>query len=446
MGKSRRSLGSILLATLDLGVIDISYRLSFYIRFDHNVPNLNWYAYIRILPFVFAATVLSLYVFNLYNGLINKNVLGVLYSLLLALFFVTVVIMGYSYISQSSALPRSIALIMPLFEFILFAGLRIVVLRLLKRMYGSKKVLLVGNSSYETMQMIKKFVSHNSNQFLVLDKVNEGEIQTKLNEADIVAMSSGIEDKMKIINLCMKKGKEVLLVPDLMGILVYSAETQYIDDTLMFTIKSPGLTIGQRFVKRAFDLTVAFLMLLVATPIMILLMILIPLLSPGSPIFIQERLGERGRPFKIMKFRSMVNNAERKTGPVLAAEKDPRITKFGAFIRTTRLDELPQLFNVVKGDMSIVGPRPERKFFIDQFMETIPYYSYRMMVKPGITGFAQVKGKYTTTPEDKLRFDLMYIRNYSFGLDLSILLQTTRVLFQREKATGVASGKKFNIA
>ena len=228
--------------------------------------------------------------------------------------------------------------------------------------------------------------------------------------------------------------------------LINSAETQHVDDTLMLVIKPPGLDVGQRFAKRVFDLIIALLILLVASPIMIFLMFLISILSPGPAIFSQERLGEKGLPFKVMKFRSMINNAEQTTGPVLAVEKDPRITRFGAFLRATRLDELPQLINVIKGEMSIVGPRPERKFFVDQFRESIPYYSHRMAVKPGITGLAQVKGKYTTTPEDKLRFDIMYIRNYSFVLDLSILLQTVRVVFQKEKAAGLdfetnASGK-----
>lgn len=443
MGKSSLSWSVILLAIVDLGIIDVSYRLSFFVKFGLAVPNDNWVACIRIFPFIFVATVLSFYIFNLYDDLKNKSIPEVLYSLFLAMVIITVLTMGYSYISGSFAIPRSIALMTPFLEFALFATSRIAVLLLSKRMYGSKKVLLIGSSSFETMQMTRRFGNRNAYQFLVLDnEANEGELQTKFDEADVVAISTKIEDKMKIINLCMKKGKEALLVPDLMGILIYSAETQYFDDTLMFALKSPGLTTGQRFVKRAFDLIVALLMLMVVSPIMILLMLLIPTLSPGPPIFSQERLGERGLPFKVMKFRSMVDNAERKTGPVLAVAKDPRITRFGVFLRATRLDELPQLINVLKGDMSIVGPRPERKFFIDQFMETIPYYSYRMAVKPGITGFAQVKGKYKTTPENKLWLDLMYIRNYSFGLDLNILLQTVRVVFQREKAAGVEGKSK----
>jgi lipopolysaccharide/colanic/teichoic acid biosynthesis glycosyltransferase len=133
----------------------------------------------------------------------------------------------------------------------------------------------------------------------------------------------------------------------------------------------------------------------------------------------------------------MVQDAEIQTGPVLASDKDPRITKLGSFMRATRVDEIPQLFNVLKGDMSLIGPRPEREFFIKKFEQDIPDYKYRLRVKPGITGLAQVLANYTTSVEDKLRYDLMYVRNYSFMLDLKIFLQTIRVVLQRDQAQGL---------
>ena len=438
MGKNRISPISIFLAVVDLGIISLSYRLSFLIKFGHDVPYTNWNAYTHVMPFLYIATVLTFYLFNLYTAAVNRSLLKVLYSLFLAMVIITVFTMGYAYLSQSSALPRSVALLTPLLEFALFAISRTIARLLSQRVYKPKKLLLVEKTSnIETRVLMRKFTNQNDKVFATYEIINEHELQSKIDEVDVVVINSGIEDKKKVINLCVKKGKEVLLVPDLLEILINSAETQHVDDTLMLVIKPPGLDVGQRFAKRVFDLIIALLILLVASPIMIFLMFLISILSPGPAIFSQERLGEKGLPFKVMKFRSMINNAEQTTGPVLAVEKDPRITRFGAFLRATRLDELPQLINVIKGEMSIVGPRPERKFFVDQFRESIPYYSHRMAVKPGITGLAQVKGKYTTTPEDKLRFDIMYIRNYSFVLDLSILLQTVRVVFQKEKAAGL---------
>src|SRR5699024_9240591 len=134
-------------------------------------------------------------------------------------------------------------------------------------------------------------------------------------------------------------------------------------------------------------------------------------------------------------------DAEKYTGPVLAEDKDPRITSVGNFLRSTRLDEIPQLFNVLKGDMSIVGPRPEREYFIDMFTKTIPEFKYRTNVKAGITGLAQVLRKYTTTPEDKLRYDLLYIKKYSLLLDFKILVQTVKVIFMKESSQGVVIEK-----
>lgn len=156
----------------------------------------------------------------------------------------------------------------------------------------------------------------------------------------------------------------------------------------------------------------------------------------GSIFYKQARLGQNNKEFTIYKFRSMVEGAEKLTGPVLAGQNDPRITKFGHFLRKTRIDELPQFLNVLKGDMSIVGPRPEREFFIKQFEKEHNSYTYRSTVKPGITGYAQIMGKYTTTVEDKLRFDLFYIRNYSFILDIIIQFRTVIVMLDKNKSEG----------
>ena len=154
-------------------------------------------------------------------------------------------------------------------------------------------------------------------------------------------------------------------------------------------------------------------------------------LQPGKGV------GRFGKQFKVHKFRSMRQDAEAKTGPVLAGENDPRITKFGHFMRATRLDELPQLINVLKGEMSIVGPRPERPFFVEQFIKEKPEYAYRHNVKPGITGLAQIAGKYNTTAYDKLVYDLIYIQNVSVMYDLTLMLQTLKVLITKESTEGV---------
>ena len=183
--------------------------------------------------------------------------------------------------------------------------------------------------------------------------------------------------------------------------------------------------------KRAFDLIVSLLLLLFTLPITAVAALLIKLDSPGPVFYRQERVGRDGRTFTLTKFRSMRVDAEQQGGPRWAAEKDDRITEVGAFIRQTRIDELPQIINVLRGEMSIIGPRPERPFFVDTLTDAIPFYGERHRVKPGITGWAQINYPYGASIEDareKLSYDLYYVKNTSLFLDVIILLQTVRVI------------------
>lgn len=197
------------------------------------------------------------------------------------------------------------------------------------------------------------------------------------------------------------------------------------------------LTAEQRVLKRILDIAVAVTALIILSPVILITAVMIKLDSKGPVLYSQERVGLYGKTFFVHKFRSMKQDAEAKCGPVLAAEGDPRITKFGRFMRATRLDELPQLFNVLKGEMSIVGPRPERPFFVKQFIAQKPEYDYRHNVKPGITGLAQIAGKYNTSAYDKMIYDLLYIQDVSVKTDLMIMLQTFKVLLTKSSTEGV---------
>lgn len=184
-------------------------------------------------------------------------------------------------------------------------------------------------------------------------------------------------------------------------------------------------------IKRALDVLIAICGLFIAAPICLLTAILIKLESRGPVIFAQSRVGREGRIFRIYKFRSMREDAESKSGPVWAGEDDPRITRIGNVIRKLRIDEIPQLWNVIKNDMSFVGPRPERPYFVDELKRDIPFYTERLVVKPGITGWAQINYRYGASKEDaleKLQYDLYYIKNISIFLDILILLRTVKVV------------------
>ncbi|RMA94417.1 sugar transferase [Priestia megaterium] len=179
--------------------------------------------------------------------------------------------------------------------------------------------------------------------------------------------------------------------------------------------------------KRMVDIVISFVALVVLLPVILLFALIVMIETPGSPFFLQERLGQSGRPFTIMKLRSMYSDAE-KNGAQWAVKNDSRVTKVGKLIRQTRIDELPQLWNVLKGDMSIVGPRPERAVFIEEFQKTVPAFSQRLAVKPGLTGWAQINGGYELTPAEKLELDLYYIQHTNIRFDMKIMIKTLRVI------------------
>ena len=197
---------------------------------------------------------------------------------------------------------------------------------------------------------------------------------------------------------------------------------------------------GSLVLKRIFDFLVALILLLIIWPILIIIAIAVRLDTPGPAFFRQVRVTTYGRKFRMWKYRTMVANAD-KMGPQVTTNNDMRVTRIGKILRGVRLDELPQLINILKGDMSVVGPRPERIEHVKQYTEEIPEFAYRLTVKGGLTGFAQVYGKYNTTAYDKLKLDLMYIQNYSILLDLEIIIRTIQVLFTKESTEGFDESK-----
>lgn len=269
--------------------------------------------------------------------------------------------------------------------------------------------------------------------------INETDTIKQIEASDIVLIGESlpVEIKEHILRIANEKKKMVILVPTLYEISCSKMYLWQIDDLPTQRVSRMLLTLEQRILKRTLDIVVAVISLILLSPIMLITAVIVKLDSPGPIIYSQVRVGRFGKEFKVHKFRSMRQDAEAKTGPVLAGENDPRITKFGHFMRATRLDELPQLLNVLKGEMSIVGPRPERPFFVEQFVKEKPEYAYRHNVKPGITGLAQIAGKYNTTAYDKLVYDLIYIQNVSVMYDLTLMLQTLKVLITKESTEGV---------
>ena len=236
---------------------------------------------------------------------------------------------------------------------------------------------------------------------------------------------------MEVISLSESKGVGLKIVPDLYEILSGQARSSQLYGMPLIDIMPELMPEWEKKLKRLIDIIASLLILIITFPICLLSAIAIKIDSEGSIFFKQERIGQNGKVFRILKFRSMKKDAEKDTGPVWSQKDDPRITSVGRFIRKVRIDEIPQMFNVLKGEMSIVGPRPERAFFVEQLSKEIPYYKRRLKVRPGITGWAQVKHKYDESIEDvkiKLRYDLFYIENMSLRMDFKILLRTIFVV------------------
>lgn len=272
------------------------------------------------------------------------------------------------------------------------------------------------------------------NDVEVVGKVSEiEEIIDRFEIKEVILSVSRQNDDLliEIISRCETKDVRLKIIPDLYEILSGQARTVQLYGFPLIDINPQLMTDWERAAKRIIDIVVSFLMLVATIPITIATAIAIKVESDGPVIYKQERSGINGKVFKVYKFRSMYQDAEKRTGPVWSQKDDPRITKVGRFIRRVRIDELPQIWNVFKGEMSLVGPRPERPFFVEQLAKEIPYYKRRLRVRPGITGWAQVKHKYDESIEDvktKLQFDLFYIENMSLKTDIKILFRTVFVV------------------
>ena len=245
-------------------------------------------------------------------------------------------------------------------------------------------------------------------------------------------------DRNLILKYCYEKNIRTYAVPKISDILLKSSDELNLFDSPLFLSRNGGLTIEQEAAKRVLDLILALTAAVVTLPFFAVIALAVKLTDRGPVFYTQTRLTKNGKPFEIYKFRTMIQNAEAVSGARLAAEKDPRILPVvGTLLRRTRLDELPQIYNILKGDMSIVGPRPERPELAAEIEKEIPEFSYRLKVKAGLTGYAQVYGKYNTTSYDKLKLDLTYIRNYSMLLDLKLILMTPKIMLMKESAEGV---------
>lgn len=432
----------------DVLFVNLAIILSFWLRFGGNIPKANFVSYTNIFPLISVATLLIFNFYGLYHTS-RKPMSDIVASLAASIALLTPVTIAVSYMVQSFSFPRSVFLLSALLQFIILCGWRWALWRWEGRTSVPKKAMVVAPIG-EIVDIARKAKSSGYDIIALVSDANlqrgasieavgmYGEILELYDtcKPDVIFVSGEAPNEIKrlLASQVFESGVRLFVIPSLYDIMLVESRLGQISDT-------PVLEIGMRpeaqteQIKRLMDIVLASIGLLVASPITLITALAVKLDSNGPVLYRQERVSRGGKHFMVLKFRTMTDGAEKATGPVVSQENDPRVTRVGRILRATRIDELPQLLNVLKGDMSIVGPRPERPYFVEQFEKEIPEYANRHTVKAGITGLAQVEGKYSTSPEDKLKYDLLYAKSASPLVDLRIMLQTVKVMLMRDKAS-----------
>lgn len=317
-----------------------------------------------------------------------------------------------------------------------------------KKLFPPRKMLLV-YGEYDPTAFIQK-VNSRKDKYKIEKIVDISIGFEKIKE--IIPQYEGViiydlhsEIRNLILKFCYANDIRAYSTTKVSDILIRGAESLHIFDTPLLLYRNHGLNFEQRVMKRAMDIIVSGIMLILTSPIFLIASIAIKLYDGGPVFYRQTRVTLNGKKFDIFKFRSMIVDAEKDGKSQPAADKDPRITPVGRVLRATRLDELPQLIDIFVGNMSLVGPRPERVEHVEKYTDELPEFEYRLKVRGGLTGYAQIYGKYNTTPYDKLQLDLIYIQNYSILLDLRLLLMTIKIMFMKESTEGFTEEQKKEI-
>lgn len=315
--------------------------------------------------------------------------------------------------------------------------------RIYRKLFPPRQLLLIyGDRPIEDIQRkfssrkdkynIAKCLNVSEGADAILDEIEKG-------YGGVVLWDISTAVRNKLIKYCYSRSVRIYMMPKIPDVIIKGSEQLHLFDTPIFLTREFTLTVEQRIIKRIIDIVCAAILLVIASPFLLITAIVIKLYDGGPVLYKQIRCTRDAKEFKILKFRSMRVDAEKDGVARLAAKNDSRITPVGKFIRAVRIDELPQLINILKGEMSFIGPRPERPEIIAQYMEEMPEFAFRMKVKAGLAGYAQVYGKYNTTPYDKLKLDLTYIEDYSVWMDIKLMLLTLKILFNAESTEGVDS-------
>jgi lipopolysaccharide/colanic/teichoic acid biosynthesis glycosyltransferase len=411
----------ILLFFADMLALNAAFLLSFLIRYGNNIPPYCFSAYKNSFIFLTIIYIAALSFFGVYKNRF-KSSWDLFKRVFLGLFFGTLLSVAFVYVFRVrwGAFPTSVFVLSSFINLLLIFKLNQYVLRAAKKI--RKRVIVIGRDDTEGVVGKKA----------VVETIGSGQIGQLLkhNDIDEVVICERVQhekDLNLLIYLIQKLKIDVVFSPSIYVELLSGRING--DDSLQFLSTFVGEKRDvEEFLMRSLDVVGSILIVLVSTPAAILISLLIKISSAGPVFYKQQRVGKDGRIFTLYKFRTMVKDAEKKLGPVLASRDDPRVTKVGRILRATRLDELPQVFNVLRGDMSLVGPRPERPHFVKQHKAL---HELRLAVKPGLTGLAQIRSFYDLKPTHKIKYDYLYIQRRSLLLNLYILFLTIPAIFSR---------------
>ena len=307
-------------------------------------------------------------------------------------------------------------------------------------------LLILGSPSQE--EALRAKIERYQLQWRVEDTVlyNVPDLAQRIEMADVIFLGA-VPDRAKValLKLCYDDRKDVMCKAELEDIMLCNARPTIVDDAAFLSMEYNKITPFQRFAKRFGDILISLFALIVFSPFILLISLLIKLEDGGPVIFKQSRLTVAGRPFTIRKFRTMKVHSELDEVQVSVSVDDPRITKVGSFLRRYRLDEIPQFFNILIGDMSVVGPRPEMMANVARYKMNLPSFVYREKMKAGLTGYAQIEGRYNTSAEDKLMLDMMYIESFSIWLDVKLILRTVTIFLKKDSTQGFQKSPGSNI-
>jgi len=439
----------VLSIVLDALLVNAGIVAAFFIRFGGELPAFNFAPYVALSPLITLLYLGAGYIFGLYEPERTEGTWELARAAFQAVTLGTVLTVAVAFFAgpRFFSFSRLVIVIAWAAQFVLLVGWRALLLRFTTVLWPEQRILIVGTTDlalelateleqraswgYRVVGLLKYAEADPGveSPFAVLGCAHDVTDIVARERIDRVIVASPVALRELIEDMALSNESEVRVevIPELYEIFIGTVDSTVSDIPLMELTRpaAPGWYVST---KRLLDVVLSASALVVLSPLL-LLVVLAMLLTMGWPVlFRQERVGRHGRTFHVLKFRTMVKDAEALSGPVLAEEADPRITPLGRFMRKTRIDELPQLANIFAGQMSFVGPRPERPFFVEQYVKEIPGYRERFKVKPGATGLAQVSGGYATTPERKLKFDLIYMYHQNLLMDLQILVETIRVV------------------